>query len=174
MSEQVQLYYHRPPDRTTLFVQDLLFESDEVRVTYMAATPLAAPVVVQDKIVLEDQAPVIWFTFPGLHHDIGRFHDRSGKCTGLYANIIAPVEFRSRLEWHATDLFLDIWLGTDGAVKLLDEDELAAAAARAWVSPATADRARHEANEILKHIEAGTWPPAVVNDWSLSRVIGNL
>ncbi|NIP82533.1 MAG: DUF402 domain-containing protein, partial [Gemmatimonadetes bacterium] len=72
-------------------------------------------------VVLDTGAPAVWFTFPGAWHDIGRFHTRSGTYTGAYANILTPVQFLDERTWETTDLFLDVFVGLDGTVHLLDE-----------------------------------------------------
>ena len=170
MSEQVRLHYHRPPDRTDLFIQELLYEDESVLITYLASTPMKRPLIVGEETALEIGAPAIWFTFPGLMHDIGRFHTADGTFTGLYANILEPVTFHSRLEWSATDLFLDVWVGQDGQPRILDRDELEEAHASGWITDETAAAALAEAHGLLDRCHAGTWPPAVVNEWPLSRV----
>ena len=170
MSETVRLHYHRPPDRTDLFIQELLYEDDDVLVTYLAATPMKKPLVVAGEVALETGAPAIWFTFPGLMHDIGRFHTADGTFTGLYSNIMQPVELQTRLDWSATDLFLDIWIGSSGEAVLLDRDELDHAVANEWITRGTAAAALLEASELMSRHRAGTWPPPVVNEWTMSRV----
>ena len=170
MSEQVRLHYHRPPDRTDLFIQELLYEDNDVVVTYLASTPMKRPLIVGEEVALEVGAPAIWFTFPGLMHDIGRFHTADGTFTGLYSNIIEPVTFHSRLEWSATDLFLDVWVGRDGEPRVLDRDELDQALASGWITHETNAAALAEAHRLLDCYHAGTWPPAIVNEWPLPRV----
>ena len=170
MIEQVRLHYRRPPDRTDLFIQDLLFEGDDVLITYLPATPLKRPLEVNGAIILEPGAPAVWFTFPGLMHDIGRFHLCDGTFTGLYSNIMEPVELHSRLEWSATDLFLDVWVPEGGEPQLLDMDELEHAERSGWVTADVGRAARAEADGLLERCVAGSWPPEIVNEWPISRV----
>ncbi|HSJ15700.1 MAG TPA: DUF402 domain-containing protein [Longimicrobiales bacterium] len=165
----VRIHYHRPPARRDVFVQQLVHASDERIITLMPRTPLAAPVRVHGRTVLENGAPVIWFTYPGAMHDIGIFHDRHGERTGWYANLLTPVRMRGPLEWETTDLFLDVWLDERGPC-LLDEDELAEAVTRGWVDNALADAARTEAGRLLAAAAEGRFPPAEVRAWSLARV----
>jgi predicted RNA-binding protein associated with RNAse of E/G family len=172
--EQVIIHYRRPPDRTDDFVQLLVHESSEVIVTFLEHTPLAKPLVVNGDIVLENGSPAVWFTFPGARHDIGRFHTADGRFTGIYANILEPVEFVSRLEWRTTDLFLDVWIGLDGSVSLLDGDELARAEERGWVDAGASSRARAEADFLMAEAQIGKWPPECVAWWTLETVRGVL
>jgi predicted RNA-binding protein associated with RNAse of E/G family len=168
----VKIHYRRPPDRVTVYENELVHTGDQVTVTIMRATPLQQPVAVDGHVILENGAPAIWFTFPHADHDIGRFHTRAGVFTGLYANILTPVEFMSPTEWRTTDLFLDIWIGADGAPRILDEDELQAAVRSGWVDAATAAAARATARRLVQEHQDGTWPPAVVYDWPLERLTG--
>jgi len=167
---QVKIHYHRPPDRTTIFQNELVYANDDVVITIMRATPLPRPVVVNDKTVLEDGAPAVWFTFPLADYDIGRFHTRDGQFTGIYANILTPVKFVSSTEWETTDLFVDVWLDVDGSVQVLDEDELLEAVESGWVDVETAERARRTAQRLVIDHGNGTWPPQVVYDWPLERI----
>jgi predicted RNA-binding protein associated with RNAse of E/G family len=167
----VRIHYHRPPARTDLFVQELIAANDERIITLMPRTPLAAPVRVDGRTVLEDGASVLWFTYPGRMHDIGIFHDAHGRRTGWYANVLTPVRPRGPLEWETTDLFLDVWLDERGA-RLLDEDELEAALAQGWLDGALAAAARAEAARLLEDAAAGRFPPAEVRGWTLERALG--
>src|SRR5688500_19865100 len=98
----------------------------------MPATELARPVHAGDAVVLEPNAPAVWFTFPGRWHDIGRFHTADGRFTGFYANVLTPVRMRDG-EWRTYDLCLDVWCGRDGGVHVLDEGERRTAERAGWV-----------------------------------------
>jgi predicted RNA-binding protein associated with RNAse of E/G family len=174
VNERITLDYHRPPDRTERFVQDLVFESDEVLITFLAHARLKRPLLIDGAIALEPDAPAVWFTFPGRMHDIGRFHTAAGRFIGIYANIMEPVRIQSRLNWQATDLFIDIWVGAGEAPRILDQDELAAAVASGAVSARTAARAQAEANRLLALHAAGGWPPPIVNEWPIERVLKDI
>ncbi len=137
-------------------------------VTFAPAAGIPRPVEVAGTVVLEAAAPVVWFTFPGLWHDIGRFHLPDGRFTGFYANVLTPVRLDDD-DWHTTDLFLDVFLTPAGDVHILDAEELAGAEDRGWVAADVARRARAEAAAIARAARAGEWPPAVVHHWTLER-----
>jgi predicted RNA-binding protein associated with RNAse of E/G family len=163
----------RPPGRIQVYVQEVVHDDGRVKVTYARALELPEPLVVNGTVVLESGSDAVWFTFPGAWHDIGRFHRADGRLTGIYANVLVPCTFEPG-EWLTTDLFLDLWIparadGTLGAPTLLDEDELEHAERSGWVGPELAGRAREEANRLLDAAAAGTWPPAVVEEWTLER-----
>ena len=138
-------------------------------VTLLEAAEVTRPSIVSGTTILEPGSPIVWFTFPGAHHDVGRFHLADGSFTGLYANVLTPVEGLDGDEWRTTDLFLDVWLPVDGPAALLDEAELDDARARGWVDERTAGVARAEARRLLADAAAGTWPPPVVREWTLAR-----
>lgn len=176
----VRIHYHRPPDRTQVFVQRLIHDGPGVKISFAEGIELDAPMLIDGEVVLERGSDVVWFTFPGAWHDIGRFHRRDGTLTGIYANILTPCVFEPGGEWHTTDLFLDLWIpataaGGEAAVpRLLDAEELAEAERHGWISRATGARARREAERLLEGALAGFWPPPAVAEWTRERVRSGL
>lgn len=166
----VTIHYRRPPAREDLFIQRLVARSSEVVITYMDRTPLPRPVRAGEEVILEPGAPAVWFTFPGLWYDIGRFHLADGTFTGFYTNILTPVEFSDPLTWATTDLFLDHWLAADGSSILLDQDEFEHAVREGWIDSELARTARAEASRIEDAVGNGEWPPPIVSEWPLERV----
>ena len=169
----IRIHYHRPPDRRDVFVQHLIYADTRLIITLLPHTPLARPVRVAGRTVLEDGATVLWFTYPGRMHDIGIFHDRSGAPTGWYANVLTPIERRGSREWETTDLFLDVWVDERGHF-LLDEDELAEAVSRGWIDAGLEAAARQEADRLLAAAALGDFPPPEVREWTLARALGTL
>jgi predicted RNA-binding protein associated with RNAse of E/G family len=167
--DTVTIHYRRPPDREEVFTQRLLERRRDCIVTLLEHADLQRPMRIDDVVVLEPGAPVVWLTFPGLWHDIGRFHTRAGEFTGYYANILTPVELTGSATWHTTDLFLDVWLPAHGTPRLLDAAELAGARRAGWLDEPTARRAEAEAAALLAAARAGSWPPAAARDWTLAR-----
>ncbi|HSK18743.1 MAG TPA: DUF402 domain-containing protein [Longimicrobiales bacterium] len=164
----VEIHYTRPPGRTTVFRQELVAATDECIITLLEHTDMREPVRVRDTVVLEPGASVVWFTFPGLWHDIGRFHTRAGRFTGFYANVLTPVQLVTPVHWETTDLFLDVWLDEHG-VEVLDVDELRQALADEVIDAHRADRAQQEADALVGAATAGSWPPPVCREWTLER-----
>ena len=164
----VRIRYRRPPDRLRIYEQPLLLDTAEVKVTLAERVELGSTLEVDGRVALEDGAPAVWFTFPGAWHDIGRFHTADGTFTGIYANILTPVELASRLLWDTTDLFVDLWLDDRGA-RVLDRDEFDGARARGWIGEPTAVRALAEVERLRAAAESGSWPPPVVGEWTLAR-----
>lgn len=164
----ITIRYRRLPARVQRFTQALVARAPGCVVTLLDAVELARPMHVGGALVLEPGSPIVWFTFPGRWHDVGRFHLRDGTFSGFYANVIRPAVMEGD-RWSITDLCLDVWRGADGAVALLDEDEFEGAVAAAWLDAATAERARHEAEALLAGARSGTWPSPEVHAWTLGR-----
>jgi len=167
---EVRIHYIRPPDREQLLVQRLVYEDARVVVSLLESAPMAHPITIAGELATEPGAALLWFTFPGEWHDVGRFHTLDGGFTGLYADILEPVVPVGPREWRAVDLFLDIWLDARGGPpRLLDEDELEEALERGWVDAATGAAARREAERLMRLTRAGAWPPPIVYEWTLER-----
>lgn len=168
--QSVQIHYRRPPAREDIFRQTLVLQVPEVTITFMERTDLPRPVHAGDTVILEPGAPAVWFTFPGLWHDIGRFHLADGTFTGIYTNILTPVHFLDPLTWETTDLFLDHWLDASGRSMILDEDEFRHAISQGWLDSELEKAANAEIERIESSVQAGEWPPRVVEEWTLERV----
>ena len=164
----MRIHYRRPPNRLQIFEQRLVHDGDDVKVTLAEAVPFEPALRIGGDVVLELGSDVVWFTFPGTWHDIGRFHRADGTFTGLYANVLTPPSLNGT-EWDTTDLFLDVWIAPDGSVLLLDEDELDEALGKEWVDGATAARAHDEARRMIQGAADGVWPPTAVHEWTLER-----
>ena len=164
----VRIRYRRPPDRLEIHEQYLVHDTSDLKVTFAPSVVRPGPLRIDGRTVLENGSPVVWFTFPGAWHDIGRFHTADGVFTGLYANILTPVELGPGHVWDTTDLFLDLWLDDDG-VRVLDENDFDDAIARGWIDEATVRRARTEIERLRSAAQSGVWPAAAVNEWTLER-----
>jgi predicted RNA-binding protein associated with RNAse of E/G family len=166
--DTVDIHYRRLPDRISVFHQLVLERTPDRVVTFLPAAELREPLRVYGRVILEPGSPVIWFTYPGRWHDIGRFHLADGQHTGSYANILTPVRVDGR-RWETTDLCLDVWRDADGSVRLLDEVELEEALAAGWIEPETATQARIEAEALMESAREDRWPPPEVREWTLER-----
>lgn len=167
---RIAIHYRRLPDSLRIYDQRLVHEEEDVIVTL--AQPIEAEVAMhQDgRIILEQGSLALWFTFPHVWHDIGRFHRADGTFTGLYANILTPPVMDGPI-WHTTDLFLDVWQTPAGEALLLDEDEFEEAKDRGLMDEATASRAWQEGQDILSAADRGEWPPRCVTEWTLKRAL---
>ena len=169
---RVDIHYRRLGRPAETYRQLVLESGPAGIVTFQSHTPIETPVRVDGATILEPGSPVIWFTFADAWHDIGLFHRADGTFTGVYANILTPVEFIGEGAWATTDLCLDVWVPSGGQARLLDEAELDEAEAAALVGRELAGRARGEAAALLGGHRAGRWPPRLVGDWSPERARG--
>ena len=167
----VDIRYQRVGAPLAVYRLLVLESRPEVVVTFQPRTPINEPIVVDGMTILEPGSPVVWFTFPGKWHDIGLFHRTDGALTGLYANILTPVEFVDERFWTTTDLCLDVWVPRRGPVELVDKDELDEAQDRDWIPQRLANRARAEASTLMHAHSAGAWPPPETGQWSLARAL---
>ncbi len=168
--DRVRIHYRRLPDREQIFDQRVVLERDDVIVTLTDPMSLELPMLIDGAAALEQGSRVVWFTFPGQWHDVGRFHLADGSFTGCYGNVLTPPRILGNA-WYTTDLFLDVWVPANGAPKLLDEDELEEAKALSHIDEELARRARDEANTLLERATRGEWPPEVVREWTLERAL---
>ena len=167
----VHIHYLRPPDRWEIFTQHLIHDTPEVKVTLARNVPFDPPIRILGRVALEKGSDAVWFTFPGCWHDIGRFHRADGTFTGIYANILTPVEMPRTHIWRTTDLFLDLWVPSGEKMTVLDEDQLEEALERRWVSERTASRARQEADRLTQAYQEGEWPPSIVEEWTREKAL---
>ena len=173
MTPVVEIRYRRPPDRLQIFRQHLIHEAPDVVVTFAQAMSFPQAMRIDGDVVLEEGSDVVWFTFPGVWHDIGRFHRADGTFTGIYANVLTPPVMKG-LDWETTDLFLDVWVGPDAEATLLDEEEFEEAVGRGWLEDDIVQRARQEAQRLMAAAGRGAWPPTVVTEWTRERCLAVL
>ena len=128
---------------------------------------------IDDTVVAEPGASLLWFIFPEAWHDIGRFHLADDTFTGWYTNLCTPVQVDEQ-EWSSPDLCLDHWMTPDGYQTWLDEDELHDAVAAGLLDAATRKRIHDERSRIQTHLDLGAWPPPVALDMDLRTVRGLL
>lgn len=170
MARLVLIHYLRPPGRRDVFHQHLVHDGEDVKVTFATDLTFEPPVTVDGETVLETGSEVVWFTFPGEWHDIGRFHTADGQFRGWYANVLTPPVFEAGDVWRTTDLFLDVWLPAEGGEpKLLDRDQLDEALEEGWIGGATGKRALREGERIIAACRRGRWPPEVTKEWTRER-----
>ena len=73
-------------------------------------------------------------------YNVFELRTSEGRLKGWYADVTRPARITAeRLDWE--DLLLDIWMGPDGAMQVLDEDEFAAAVPQLPAAEATIARA---------------------------------
>ncbi len=165
----IEIHYLRPPGRLQVYVQELVVDEPDLKITLADDYPSDVPVRVGERTVLEQGAPIVWFVLPGEWYDLGLFHLNDGTFTGYYTNFIAPARLEAST-WELHDLCLDLWLGSDGHLEVLDREEFDEAVKRRWIDAPAARRASQELERVLGEAKAGRWPPARIRGIDLARV----
>lgn len=167
MRRRVRIHYHRPDRGTTVFEEQVVVDRPDVKVTLLDPYH-GSDVFAGDRLILAAGAPVVWFVYPHLCRDVGRFHRADGAFTGWYTNLRAPIRMDGN-DWYCTDLFLDHWLPADGSPGMwLDEDELAAARQAGLISAAELELVLAERATIGAELGIG-WPPALARELDLDQ-----
>lgn len=85
----------------------------------------------------------------GAHFVTTKIYDATGKFVATYIDICQPVTLTNGV-FSFTDMYLDVWQPAGENPILLDEDELAAAVARGFVSTEAAEAAKGAAKSLLR------------------------
>jgi predicted RNA-binding protein associated with RNAse of E/G family len=166
---RVEIHYRRPPDRLDVFLQDLVVDRPDYKVTLHDPATVETTLTVGEDVVYEPGAAIVWFVFPDEWHDLGRFHLKDGTFTGYYVNLITPVRLEGTT-WKMFDLCLDLWVDVAGRFQVLDQDEFDEAVDRHWIDQTTAERARSELDRVITQVRGSNWPPEIVREYDLARV----
>jgi len=165
--KQIELIYKRLPDKVSFFHQELIYEDETVIVTRQKVKP-SSPLIIDDVTVLDDNYTALWFIFADKWYDMGKMYNPQDKCTGHYCDIIIPMKRMASADTQfavtveITDLCLDLWICPDGNYHILDEDEFEAAINNGWMDNQLSQRARQELDNLIQLVEAGQFPPAIV------------
>ncbi len=162
------IVYARPPDDVQHFSQELLHDGSACKITMLVLDPDGEPLRVGE-VDVQPGGAVLWFLFPGRPYEVGAVYDPEARFMGYYTNFVRPPRPETTV-WHLTDLFLDVWQPPEGPPSLLDEDELAEAAAAGWIDAEDFERTRAEAAAVLRAARAERWPPRVVTRNPLEAV----
>jgi predicted RNA-binding protein associated with RNAse of E/G family len=172
MPRIIQYSYTRPGKDTAVYDHWLVVDRPDLKVLLMEAYA-GDPLVIDGKVVAEPGAALLWFVFPGVWHDIGRFHLADDTFTGWYTNLCTPVEIQENT-WASTDLFLDLWMTPDGYQSWLDEDELADAVRAELLDDSTQSQIAGERSRIQTQLDLGAWPPPIAVELDLQIARGLL
>jgi hypothetical protein len=91
---------------------------------------------------------VEWF-YTDRWYNIFEIHTAEGRLKGWYCNIAEPASISASVV-ASRDLLLDLWVDPHGKMRVLDEDEFAAAA----LGNATRARARQALTELKAAVQA--------------------
>ena len=167
----VSILYRRPPHPASRY-SGLLLNVTKKSLTIQSRLSLAQPRQVAGRIIAASGYWAIWFVFKDKWFDIGKFYDESKNWLGYYCDIIKPIKrlMSGSRTTLLTDLFLDIWITSDGVVHVLDEDELENAVRHGFISKGLAVKARSQVQMLVKKIELHEFPPTQVKGATLLEV----
>ena len=168
LPRKIRYHYSRPGRSVTIHDQWLVVDRPDHKVLLLEEHA-GKPFRVDGRVVQDRGAPIIWYVFPGMWYDVGRFHLADGTFTGWYTNFTTPPDIRAE-EWFCTDMFLDLWTPRNGASQWLDEDELADAIAQGVVDSTRVARVSEERDRIQGELQKNAWPPSVARTIDLAHV----
>ncbi len=161
----VEVVYRRPPDDVRRFRQEVLHDGSSCKVSVFHVEEdlnIGATTV-------SGGGAILWFLFPGRPYEVAAVYDATGQRLGYYTNFIRTPSIESG-RWDLTDLYLDVWQGSDEQPQLLDSDDLAAAVASGAIEPEEAKAVEAEAEAVLRAAQNGRWPPKLVRNYPLEDV----
>ena len=161
LPRRIVIVYQRLPDKIREYPGLLRSETDSM-LTIESRLTTSKPTTAFGKIIADTGYLAIWFIFKNRWYDIGKFYDLSGKWLGYYCDIIQPVPkllaHQSRTV-KLTDLYLDLWISAENEFLILDEDELADAVEKRYLTAKMAKRARDQLNILVGMIRTQEFPP---------------
>ncbi|MDH3290362.1 MAG: DUF402 domain-containing protein [Gemmatimonadota bacterium] len=167
MARPIQLEYRRPGKATTVYRESLVLDRPDVKVLLLDPYE-GRSVHVDESVIQEPGAPIVWYVFPERWYDIGRFHLRDGAFTGWYTNFCRPPEIVGD-RWIGHDLFLDLWQPVQGEHRWLDEQELDDAVRQRLIDAGTRRRIQNERVMMEYQLREGAWPPPIARDIDLDQ-----
>jgi uncharacterized protein len=156
--------YHRLPDHVSTY-QGTLLDATCDHLIIAQQIRSRAPFLVEGQTVLEDGSWALWFLLKGRSYDVARFYRSNGEWMGYYVDTLEGTRWDgadpATLQ-PLIDHFLDLWIGRDGRVVVLDEDELLAAEHAGVIGIDNARTARHTVTTLRMDVERGAFPPPLV------------
>ena len=101
------------------------------------------------------------YTFLDEGYKVGRFYSAQGTFLYWYCDIIDVEYDKNNDKYLLTDLLVDIKLMPDGALRVLDTDELAQALEQGLITVEQVCSALKKLNKVLKLIYDGQFPPDI-------------
>jgi len=162
----------RGPDRLDTFEQELLLDEENLKITLQVLGHGFPVTRIDTDTTLCADWLLVWYLWPDRWYEVGAFFDPHGTFRGHYVNFVRPPVF-AKDRWTIEDLFLDVWAPAMGDPVILDEDELAEAVERGWVSAEERSRVEGLADTLAARASGRTarsfstdWPPRDVRLWA--------
>ena len=170
--ETIALIYKWPPDRVNHSQQQLPYVDENVIVTFQRVKPSSA-IVQNSEIVLGDNFTIVWFVFTGLWYGVAKVYNLDDEWTGYYCDIMEPVKRGVDVAgkpdyFEITDLFLDLWINSDGTYEIQDEDAFKDAVQAGAIDTELAEKALDALSALIAEVETGKFPPQFVPEYITS------
>ncbi|MEM7129564.1 MAG: DUF402 domain-containing protein [Chloroflexota bacterium] len=144
---------------------DMLVE----RATWTQNAPTDSLPVRGDSPVLIAGPSYIWFRF-WLSDDqqvVDRYFDSEGHAIGTYVPICQPLTKEGQI-YRTEGLLLGLWIGADGQVTVLHEEEFDEAVSSQSLSPVDIDRAETRIRSLTLAVAQKRFPPALVRNFTIN------
>jgi predicted RNA-binding protein associated with RNAse of E/G family len=155
----INLTFIRPSKRTDIFVHGLIRDTEKLIVSDLTFD-MPKPFAVDGRPVIFPGDRGLLFEYAEGYEIIAAVHDL--RLTGHYININLPFE-RTPDGYRVKDLFLDLWVWSDGRYHVLDEDEYAEACEKGWLTKQEQAFALRIKEKAIKMITNGRFPPKKVS-----------
>lgn len=164
--EYIHLIYRRLPNRILERWDKLIDDLGNIIVAESEFYGMLTPLYVNGVKVIDNGYKMIYFAFIGENYDILKVYDDNGNFKGFYVDILGYAKRQGNIV-EMLDLFLDIFIFPNGDFFLLDEDELEMALNYGIIDKETFDFAFSVANNIIKRLLEGKFPPEVVRKYGI-------
>ena len=154
----------RPHGETFDHEQELVEDRGDVVITRFDFIDFRRPLIIHGQEVVAEGYRALLFEFFDPPLEIIVVTDKDGNLTGYYCNVNTEP---SRVEggYEIVDLYLDVFVLPDMRYEILDEDEFQEAIERGWITEEQVSLARVTVARIVKDIEAGRFPPKIVQEF---------
>ena len=152
----------RPHGETCDHEQELVEDRGDLIITKFDF--LNHRLVVHDQLVIADGYHALLFEFFHPPLEIIAVTDEDRILTGYYCNVNTEP---SRIDggYEVVDLYLDVFVLPDMRYEILDGDEFQEAIEKGWITEEHVSLARETVARIIKDIEAGRFPPRIVQEF---------
>ncbi|MEM3444976.1 MAG: DUF402 domain-containing protein [Thermoplasmata archaeon] len=167
--EKLELVAIRPGKETEIWLNEKIYEDENVVVSLFDFSQLKKEFVVEGKVVIDRGCKALCADFIGKPYEILAVLDKENGLRGYYVNINREI-LRDGNRVFVYDLFLDIWVFPDLKWKVLDADEFEEAKKAGLLSQKDILLASQTLKEFLEIIETGKFRE--IGEWLLKFKCG--
>lgn len=158
--EKLELVAIRPGKPTEIWLNERIYEDEEVVISLFDFSNLKKDFVVDGKVMIDRSCRALCADFIGQPYEILVVLDKEKRLSGYYVNINRSiVKDGNRVIVH--DLFLDIWIFPDMSWKVLDEEEFEEARRAGLITQDDVDLASKTLKMFVEMIDRGRFKEIV-------------